>query len=126
MPFSKELSHALDRLDVVNAAAIPVGAEPAAARCGEVVEQVGHKVACTVRGDEVVARKRSPPVALGACHKYGLALLVLESYLTPLLFSLSTDSGTMPILSPGTAFKQREIRFDRGRKVSRIARCRQE
>jgi hypothetical protein len=63
--------------------------------------EVGHRVACTVRGDEVVARKRSPPVALGACHKYGLALLLLESYLAPLLFSLSTDSGTMPILSPG-------------------------
>ena len=35
---SKELSRAFDWLDVVNAAAIPMRAEPAATRCGEVVE----------------------------------------------------------------------------------------
>jgi hypothetical protein len=34
----KELPRALDRLDVVHAAAIPLRAEPAATRCGEMVE----------------------------------------------------------------------------------------
>jgi len=35
---AKELARALDWLDVVNAAAIPLRAEPAATRCGEMVE----------------------------------------------------------------------------------------
>src|SRR5260221_12554515 len=34
-----------DRLDVVHAAAIPMGAEPAATRCGEMIEQVRHRAA---------------------------------------------------------------------------------
>src|SRR5262249_56426347 len=75
---SKKLSSALDRLDVVNAAAIPMRAEPAAIRCGEAVEQVGHWVIRTMRGDEVVARKRGPPRALAARHKDGLALFAGE------------------------------------------------
>src|SRR5262249_5690589 len=35
---SKELSRAFDWLDVMNAAAIPIGAKPAATRCGDMVE----------------------------------------------------------------------------------------
>jgi hypothetical protein len=31
-----------------------------------------------MRGDEIVARKRSPPIALAARHKYDLALFVGE------------------------------------------------
>ena len=45
---SKELLRALDRLDVMHPAPIPIGAEPAAARCGEMVEQVGHRVVRTM------------------------------------------------------------------------------
>jgi hypothetical protein len=30
-----------------------MGAEPAATRCGEMVEQVGHRVVRTMRGDQV-------------------------------------------------------------------------
>jgi hypothetical protein len=41
---SKGLPRALDRLDVVHAAAIPMRAKPAATRCREMVEQVGHRV----------------------------------------------------------------------------------
>ena len=76
---SKELPRALDRLDVVHAATIPIRAEPAATRCGEMVEQVGHRVVRTMRGDQVVARKCRPPIALAASDKYGLALFVGES-----------------------------------------------
>ena len=68
----------LDWLDVVNAAAVPMRAEPAATRCGELVEQVGHRMVRTMRGDQVVARKRGAPIALAACHKDGLALFIGE------------------------------------------------
>jgi hypothetical protein len=67
-----------DWLDVVNAAAIPLRAEPAATRCGEMVEQVGHRVVRTMSGDQFVARKRGPPIALAARDKYDLALFVGE------------------------------------------------
>src|SRR6516165_11142062 len=53
-------------------------AEPAAIRCGEAVEQVGHWVIRTMRGDEVVARKRGPPLAFAARDKDDLALLIGE------------------------------------------------
>ena len=53
-------------------------AEPVATRCGEIVEQVGHGVVCTMRRDEVVARKRSTPITLAARDEDGLALLVGE------------------------------------------------
>jgi len=76
---STRLPRALDRLDVVNAAAIPMGAEPVATRCGEMVEQVGHLVARTMRGDEVVARKRGAPIALAARHKDDVALFIGET-----------------------------------------------
>jgi hypothetical protein len=46
---------ALDRLDVVHPAPIPIGGEPAATRRGEMVEQVGHRVVSTMSGDQVVA-----------------------------------------------------------------------
>jgi len=55
-----------------------MGAEPAATRCGELVEQVGHRIVGTMRGDEVVARKRGPPVALAARHKDGFVLFIGE------------------------------------------------
>ena len=42
------------------------------------VEQVGHRVVRTMRGDQVVARKCRPPIALTARDKYGLALFVGE------------------------------------------------
>src|SRR5215471_12580217 len=60
------LPRALDWLNVMDAAPIPMRAEPTATRCGEMVEQVGHRVVGTVRGDEIVARKCSPPIALAA------------------------------------------------------------
>ena len=68
-----ELPRALDWLDVMYPAAIPMGAEPAASRCSELVEQVGHRVARTI-----VARKRGPPSALAARDEDGLALFVGE------------------------------------------------
>jgi len=58
----------LDRLDVVNAAAISLRADPTAIRCGEMVEQVGHRIVRTMSGDQFVARKRGPPIALAARH----------------------------------------------------------
>ena len=70
---------ALDGLDVVNAAAIPMRTEPAATRCGEMVEQVGHRVVRTMRGYEVVAQKRSPPITLAARDKNDLALFIGET-----------------------------------------------
>ena len=73
------LPRALDRLDVVRPAPIPIRAEPAATRRGEMVEQVGHRLVRTTRGDQVVARKCRPPIALAASDKYGLALFVGES-----------------------------------------------
>jgi hypothetical protein len=56
-----------------------MGAAPVATRCGEMVEQVGHRVVRTMRGDEVVARKRSPPITLAARDKDGPAPFVGES-----------------------------------------------
>jgi hypothetical protein len=47
-------------------------AEPVATRSGELVEQVGHWMVRTMRGDEVVARKRSAPIALAARHNDAL------------------------------------------------------
>ena len=44
----------------------------------EMVEQVGHRVVRTMRGDEVVAQKRSPPIALAAGDQDGLAPFVAE------------------------------------------------
>ena len=72
------LRPALNRLDVVNAAAIPMRAEPVATRCGEMVEQVGHRIVRTMRRDEVIARKRGPPLALAARHEDGVALFIGE------------------------------------------------
>jgi hypothetical protein len=69
------LTRALDRLDVMHPAPT-IRAEPAATWCGEMVEEVGHRVVRTMRGDEVVARKRSPPITLAARDKYDLALFV--------------------------------------------------
>ena len=66
------LTRALDRLDVP---APTIRAEPAATWC-EMVEEVGHRVVRTMRGDEVVARKRSPLITLAARDKYDLALFV--------------------------------------------------
>ena len=48
---------ALDRLNVMYPAAIPLRAEPAATRCGELVEQAGHRMIRTMRADQVAARK---------------------------------------------------------------------
>jgi hypothetical protein len=62
----------------MHAAAIPTRAKPAAIRGGEMVEQVGHGVVCTMRGDEVVARKRGAPVALAARDEDDLALFIGE------------------------------------------------
>jgi len=70
------LTRALDGIDVVHAAAIPLRAEPAATRCGKMVEQVGHRVVRTMRGDQVVGRKCRAPIALAARDKYDLALFV--------------------------------------------------
>jgi hypothetical protein len=42
------------------------------------VEQVGHRVVRTMSGDQFVARKRGPPIALAARDKYDLALFVSE------------------------------------------------
>src|SRR5215510_14780347 len=72
------LASASDRLDVMHPAAIPLGAEPAATRCGEMVEQVGHWVIRTMRGDEVVAGKGGPPITLAARNEDGLARLISE------------------------------------------------
>jgi hypothetical protein len=57
---------------------IPIGAEPAATRCGEAVEQIGHRMVGTMRGDEVVAGKRGALVALAARNEDGLALFIGE------------------------------------------------
>src|SRR6516225_7917799 len=67
-----------DRLDVMHPTPIPIGAEPAATRCGEMVEQIGHRMIRTMRGDQVVARKGGPPLALAARDKDGLALFIGE------------------------------------------------
>src|SRR5262249_47153721 len=72
---SKELSRAFDWLDVMHPAAIPMRAEIDATRCGEMVEKVGHRMVRTMRGDEVIARKRSAPVAFAACHEDGFTRL---------------------------------------------------
>jgi hypothetical protein len=53
-----------------------MGAQPAATRCGEMIEQVRHRVVRTMCGDQFVARKRRPPIAFAARDKYGLALFV--------------------------------------------------
>ena len=74
-----ELPRALDWLDVMYPAAIPMRAEPAAPRCGEMVEQIGHRIVRTMRGDEVVARKRGAPVALAARDEDDLALFIGET-----------------------------------------------
>ena len=74
----KEAIGAFDWLDVMNAAAIPIRAEPAATRCGEMVQQVGHRLVCAMRGDQIVARKRSPPIALAARHEDGLVFFIGE------------------------------------------------
>jgi hypothetical protein len=42
------------------------------------IEQVGHGVVCAMRGDKVVAQKRSPPITLAACDKDGPALFIGE------------------------------------------------
>jgi hypothetical protein len=76
---AQKLPRALSWLDVTHAAPIPIGAEPAATRRGEMIQEVGHRVVRTMRGDEVLARKRSPPLALAARDKYGLALFVGET-----------------------------------------------
>jgi hypothetical protein len=68
------LTRALDRLDVMRPAPT-IRAEPAATWC-EMVEEVGHRVVRTMRGDEVVARKRGPLITLAARDKYDLALFV--------------------------------------------------
>src|SRR5215831_18924207 len=76
--YLKELSRARDRLNVVNAAAVPMRAEPRTVRCGEAVEQIGHRIVRTMRGDQIVARKRSPPLTFAARDKDDLALFVGE------------------------------------------------
>ena len=60
-------------IDVVHAAAIPLRAEPAATRCGEMIELLR-----IMGGDQFVARKRCPPIALTARDKYDLAPFVGE------------------------------------------------
>src|SRR5262249_50422790 len=52
--------------------------EPTATRCGEMVEQVGHRIVRTMRGDQIVARKRGPPLALAARDEDGLAPFIGE------------------------------------------------
>jgi hypothetical protein len=84
---------ALNRLDVVDAAAIPLRAESVATRCGEMVEQVGHRVARTMRGNEVVARKSGPPIALGARDEDRLALFVGKPVVRLLDGDLSISPG---------------------------------
>jgi len=54
----------LDRLDRLHPASIPIGTEPRTVRRGEMVEQLGHGIVRAVCGDQLVARKRGPPVAL--------------------------------------------------------------
>jgi hypothetical protein len=49
------------------------------ARCSEAVEQIGDRMVRSMRGDQVVARKGGPPLALTARHKDGLALFIGES-----------------------------------------------
>src|SRR5215831_631203 len=76
--YLKELSRARDRLDVVHAAAIPMRAEPRTVRCGEAVEQIGHWIVRTMRGDQVVARKCGPPITLAASDQDSLVLFIGE------------------------------------------------
>ena len=66
------------RLDIVSAAAVPRRAKPRTVRCGEAIEQIGHRMVRTMRGDQVVARKGGPPLSLTARHKDGLALFIGE------------------------------------------------
>src|SRR5262249_55744675 len=47
----KELSRALDWLDVVHPAPVPVGMEPRTPRCGEVGEQAWRRTGGPVRGE---------------------------------------------------------------------------
>jgi hypothetical protein len=43
------------------------------------VEQVGHRVVRTMRGDQIVARKRGPPIALAASDQDSLVLFIGEA-----------------------------------------------
>src|SRR5262249_60659073 len=63
---------ALDRLDVVNAAAIPMRAELRTARCSEAGEQIGGRMGRPMRGGQVVAGKGGPPPSLTCPPKEGL------------------------------------------------------
>jgi hypothetical protein len=73
----------------MHAAAIPLRAEPAATRCGEAVEQTGHRLVRTMRGDKVVALKRGSPITFAAPDKYDLALFVGR----PIVRSLDGEIG---------------------------------
>jgi hypothetical protein len=78
MPTPGHALAAIDWLDIVRPAAVPMRAEPTATRCSEMVEQVRHRAVRAMSGDQFVARKRSPPIALAARDKYDLALFVGE------------------------------------------------
>src|SRR5262249_3530716 len=67
---------ALDRLDVVHSATIPVGTEPRTPRCGEVVKQARHRTAGPVGREELVTTEGGFPFALAAGDKNGCARLV--------------------------------------------------
>src|SRR5262249_57872797 len=78
-----------------------MGAEPAATRCGEIVEQVGHRVVRTMGGDQFVARKRGPPIALAARDEDRLALFIGK----PIERSLDGEVGALLLLASARVCK---------------------
>src|SRR5258705_7265516 len=65
-----------NRLDVTDAAAVPLRADFGAARRGEALEQARHRAGGTVCGDQLVAPEGGFPVALAASDEDGLVQLV--------------------------------------------------
>ena|SRR6516164_2980068 len=74
--YTKELSRALDWLDVVHAAAIPMRAKPRTARCGEVLEQAGHRISGPVCREQLGTLVGCFPFAFATGDKNGRARFV--------------------------------------------------
>jgi hypothetical protein len=68
-----------DRLDVVHAAAVPLRADLGAAGRGETFEQARHRAGSPMFCDQLIATKRTPPVALIAGDEDSVSQLVGEA-----------------------------------------------
>jgi hypothetical protein len=99
----------LDRLDVMHAATVPIGTELRAARYGEMLEQLGHRVVRTMRGDQIIALESGLPFALAAGDQDRLSWLVGQPIERALDISLLRRFGLRVRGSASTSAHQSSV-----------------